>query len=417
MGDPTMIEWFIWGASFFSLYIGIFWLHVILLKEERKNNVKYFPFVSIIVPSWNVENCLWKTVHSIISLDYPKDKIEVIIVNHGSTDNTGEIARQMKERFSSFNIKIVYKERALGHMKAHAFNEGLKYATGEYIACIDADTIVMKDSLKNIMPYFLDKEIGAAISNIKVWQPKNIFEKLQHLEYIFSTFTRKLMSKIDTLQITHGALSVYRKEIFDKYGGFDEHNITEDFEIAMRIRYQGYRVILAQDSITYTCVPNTFKWFWRQRVRWFRGFIYNTLKYRKITFKKKYGLLGSFQQPVNILTIGVIVFMLGLMTYSLSERIYTFLYKIITLGWGYFSGWEIPTIKQVIYNQNVTLLFPILFSILVGLIIYHLAHKNLKEKWKYPEALFCYLTIYPIVRSFQWMNAVYEEALKARKKW
>lgn len=412
-----MIEWFIWGASFLSLYVGIFWLHVVFIKENKIENKDYFPSVSVIVPSWNVENSLWKTVHSIISLNYPKDKLEIIIVDHGSKDKTGDVAKQLIKRFSDSNIQLLYKERALGHMKAHAFNEGLKYAKSEYIACIDADTIVMKDSLKNMMPSFKDKEIGAVISNIKVLQPKNIYEKVQHLEYIFSTFTRSLMSKIDTLQTTHGALSVYRKEIFDKYGGFDEHNITEDFEIAMRMRYHGYRVVMAQDSITYTCVPNTLRWFWKQRVRWFRGFLFNNMKYRKMMFKKEYKLLGSFQYPMNMITIGVIFVMVSLIVYKFGNEIISFVSKIYNLGTGYFAGWEIPAIRDVLLNINITIMFPIVFSILVGLTIYHLAHKNLNEPWRYPFALLCYMTIYPMVRSFQWINAIYEEVFKARKKW
>ncbi len=413
-----MIEWIIWGVSFLSLYIGIFWLHVVLLKEDEKQELKELPFVSIIVPCWNVEKGLWKTLHSIANLDYPLEKLEIIIVNHGSKDNTENVAKKFIESHN-LNIKLVKKEREKDHMKAHAFNEGLKYALHKYVACIDADTIVTKESLKNSMKYFDSDDIGAVISCIKVSQPRNIYEKVQHLEYIFSTFTRRLMSKIDTLQTTHGALTVYKKSFFDKYGGFDEKNITEDFEVAMRMRYQGYRVVLATDSFTYTYVPNTFNWFWRQRVRWFRGFLYNNMKYKGMMFKKKYGLLGKFQYPLNMISIGVIIMMFGLMSYTFIDNVRIFFIKLSSIGMEYFKfyEWSIPTIKQIIYSLNITVLFPIIISFIIGLLIYHLAHKNLKEKWRFPFALVCYLTIYPLIRSFQWMNAFYEEVFKARKKW
>ena len=229
---------------------------------------------------------------AVMAVDYPKEKLEIIIVNHGSTDKTADIAKQLIAHYSSYKILLVHKKRQEGEMKAHAFNAGLACAKGEFIACVDADTLVMRNCLQEMVAYFEDEKVGAVISTIKVQHPKNIYEKIQHLEYIFATFTRSLMSKIDTLHVTPGALSIYRKILFDKYGGFDENNVTEDLEMAMRLRYHHYTIKLAQNSITYTKVPDSFHSLWSQRVRWFRGFIYNSLKYRKMVFNKKYDLIN-----------------------------------------------------------------------------------------------------------------------------
>ena len=414
-----MIEWIILVVSFLSLYVGIFWLHVVSFQEDVKKNTSYYPFVSLIVPARNEEKGLWKTVHSLISLDYPKEKLEIIIVNHGSTDKTADIAKQLIAHYSSYKILLVHKKRQEGGMKAHAFNAGLACAKGEFIACVDADTLVMRNCLQEMVAYFEDEKVGAVISTIKVQHPKNIYEKIQHLEYIFATFTRGLMSKIDTLHVTPGALSIYRKILFDRYGGFDENNVTEDLEMAMRLRYYHYTIKLAQNSITYTKVPDSFHSLWSQRVRWFRGFIYNSLKYRKMVFNKKYDLIGSFQYPLNILTLFTLVLMFFLLSYTILTTLITQVSKLRAIGWEYFAFdvSNIPSIKELILDMNILLFFPIVISFLIALLIYHLAHKSLKEKWRYPFALGSYLTIYPFLRSLHWIVAVYKEIFRSKNKW
>tara|TARA_Y100000310_G_scaffold337515_1_gene424745 strand:+ start:543 stop:1778 length:1236 start_codon:yes stop_codon:yes gene_type:complete len=411
-----MITWFIWIVSFISLYVGVFWLHVITMKDSSPKKKGYTPNVSVLIPAWNEEKGLWKTVHSIVSLAYPKDKLEIIIIDHGSTDKTPKIAKELQKTFFAHRIKIVRLERKKGDIKAMATNAGLRKANGEYVACVDADCIVMQNSLRQLMPYFADEDVAAVISSIKVTQPRNIYEKIQHLEYIFATFTRSLMSKIDTLHITQGALSVFRKDLLNKYGGFDENNMTEDFEIAMRLRYHGHKIKIANESVSYTAVPATFSSLFNQRVRWFRGFLYNTAKYKDMTFNKKYGLLGKFQYPLNILSVVTVLVMFSLLTFTLGKKLLASSGKLQSIGWDYFH-FQLPNLKELLLNLNITLIFPIFVSFCVALVIYHLAHKNLKEKWQFPGALIAYVTVYPFVRGMHWMTAFYKEVLKSRKKW
>ena len=414
-----MIEWIILFFSFTTLYLGIFWLQVVSLKEEELPRKHSFPFVSLVVPARNEEKGLPKTIHSLVSLDYPKDKMEILIVDHDSTDRTAEITRQFIAQYPHVQIHLLHKKRLAGELKADSFNEGLKHAKGEFVGCVDADTLVMKNCLQEMIPLFYEDSVGAVISTIKVYQPKNLFERIQHLEYIFATFTRGLMSRVDTLHVTPGALSIYRKKLFDKYGPFDTHNITEDLEMAMRLRYHGYKIKLATKSITYTKVPDTFRSHWNQRVRWFRGFIYNTLKYKKMVFNTKYDLVGTFQYPVNVLSIVTILTMFTLTMYEILRRVFTQVTKLQVLGLEYFDFdfSTLPTLKHLLLNLNIVILFPIIISFILALIFYHLAHKNLKENWKYPFALVSYLTVYPALRSLQWMMAFYKETFRTKNKW
>jgi cellulose synthase/poly-beta-1,6-N-acetylglucosamine synthase-like glycosyltransferase len=412
-----MLKWIIWGISFISLYLGVFWVHIMYRKVifERQWKDKK-PKVTLVVPALNEEKSLAKTIHSIASLNYPKDKIEAIIVDHGSKDKTSEVAKNLIKKYPHIEMKLIYKAREDGHIKAHAFNAGLEIATGEYVGCVDADTILMEDCLHEMIPMFKDEKVGAVISTIKVTRPRKFLEKIQHLEYIFGTYVRSLMSKIDTLHITPGALSVYRKALFDKYGPFDENNVTEDLEMAMRLNYHGYKIRIATGSVTYTKVPNTVKSHFDQRVRWYRGFIYNNLKYKKMMFKKKYGMIGNFQYPVNFLTIFIVLLMFILLGYEVLRSIFRGVTKLALFGTDVFIV-EFPSLKDLILDMNITIIFPIAISFLIGLFIYHSAHKSLKEKWKYPFALAGYVIIYPVLRGAQWLTAVYRETFGVKKKW
>ena len=116
-----MNEVFLWISSFFALVISIFWLQVMLLNEEKTKITTKFPSVSILIPAYNEGKTITKTIKSVLNLDYPKDKLEIIVINDSSTDNTADMVKKFKE------VKLIYnKHRGAG--KASALNMGLKYA-------------------------------------------------------------------------------------------------------------------------------------------------------------------------------------------------------------------------------------------------------------------------------------------------
>ena len=375
-----MNEVFLWISSFFALVISIFWLQVMLLNEEKTKITTKFPSVSILIPAYNEGKTITKTIKSVLNLDYPKDKLEIIVINDSSTDNTADMVKKFKE------VKLIYnKHRGAG--KASALNMGLKYAKGELFAVIDADSEIEKNSLKNLISYFEDNKTGSVISSIKIRNPKNIYHHIQRLEYILATFIRKLMSKIDTLHITPGVLSVYRTKLIKKLGGFDEKNITEDLEIALRLRANNYSVKMSPDSITYTRIPSDFKELWHQRIRWFRGFIYNNLKYKKMFMNKKYGAMGRFQLPLNVLTFFTIVILFVFISYEVFTNLYESIFNLFLLKNNYLYSIEFPSLKQLLLNMNVKLIFPLTISFFLSFYLLKKAHKSMGEKFIFNPAL------------------------------
>ena len=406
-----MKEILLWISSFFTLVISIFWIQVLFTKNEKSKETGKFPKVSILIPAYNEEKNISKTIESVLKLNYPKNKIEIIVIDDSSTDKTAQIAEKFK------NVKVIYNKHN-GPGKASALNAGLKHVSGDFFAVVDADSEIEEDSLKNIMGYFDDKKTGAVISSIKIKNPKNVYQHIQRLEYILSTFMRKLMSKIDTLHITPGVLSVYKSALIKKLGGFDENNITEDLEIALRLRINNYSVKISPDSITYTKVPSNFKELWNQRIRWFRGFIYNHLKYKKMFMNRKYGLTGIFQMPLNVITFFMVILLFFLISYELLARMYEFIFKAILLKNNLFIIYlDFPTIKELVLNIDLKLIFPFIITFFLSVYLLNKAHKSMNEKILFNPSLLIYFTVYPILRMMHWIVAFYKEIRNTKRKW
>ena len=169
---PATITFVIWGAYLFSLYFVVFWLLVLLeggLKEESKR-LKRTPLVSVIVPAYNEEKSIGNTLNSILNLNYPKDKLEILVINDGSTDNTKGIVERIIKNHPSFNIQLVNKENG---GKGTALNLGLEKAKGEFFVCLDADSEPEPDCLIKMLPYFEDGKVATVLPLLKVKTLKN----------------------------------------------------------------------------------------------------------------------------------------------------------------------------------------------------------------------------------------------------
>ena len=406
-----MIEYILWGVSFISLFLVIFCIHIMFFMCDKDIKLKRFPKVSIIVPAYNEEKNIGRTIKSLLNLKYPKDKLQIIVVNDESTDNTVEVVKKFK------NVLLVNNKHK-GISKASALNNGLRKANGEFVGCLDADSEVDNDVLLKMLPLFEDRKVGAVISTIKLKRVKNVYENIQKVEYVLSNFTRKLMSKMDTLHITPGALSLYRTDLIKKYRGFDENNLTEDLEIAMRLKADGYLIKIMPEAISYTNVPSSFKSLWNQRVRWFRGFFYNTLKYKKLILSKRHGLFGGFQMPLNVFTVFIIIFMFSLMVYEFIRRFYNFIFKALVLKEELlYEYMKLPSAKEVIYSMNIKVLFPVFIALLFSLYMLSKAHKNENERLRFTPSLILYFTVYPIIRSLHWVTAFVKEIFSVKRKW
>jgi len=164
------------------------------------------------------------------NLNYPSKK-EIIVVDDGSNDNSQNILKKIK------GIKTILKKKNEG--KAAALNDGITAAKGGYVVTIDSDTYPESDCLEKMVSH-MEEGISAVTGFVRAHNTKGIVEKIQEVEYLIAFgFFQKVLSDINAILVTPGPMSLYRKSVLKKIGGFDEKNITEDMEIAFRIRKYG----------------------------------------------------------------------------------------------------------------------------------------------------------------------------------
>ena len=373
--------------------------------------MKKLPIVSVIVPAYNEEKTISRTISSLLGLNYPRGKLEVIVVDDGSTDNTVSIVKKFR------NVKLIFnKHRGVG--KASAVNAGLKIAKGEFLGVLDADSEAGRNSLINALEYFSSNKVGCIITPIKVVETKNLYTRLQRIEYAFTGMIRELMSRISTLYNSHGVLSIFRTNLIRKLGGFDENNLTEDLEIAMRLKANGYDIRMASGALTYTRVPMTFAGLWRQRVRWYRGFVESHKKYRQMFLNKKFGFLAYFQLPLNVIGILLLIGSVVFVSYGSLSNIYYFIRRAMLIKgyfWTHILGYT--KLKDIILTYNAKIMIPVIIALLLGILIFYLAHKEVREKIRYPFTIWAFFVILPVLTALHWLGALTEEALKLKKKW
>ena len=410
-----MLQYIIWAVTFVSLWVTIVLLNYVAATPTTKR-LSRFPFITIGIPAYNEEEGIIKTLRSLVQANYPANKLEIIVVNDGSKDNTAQLVREFMKTHPQ--VQLINK---LNGGKGPAINSALAIAKGELFGVIDADSRIEKDAIKALLQQFNGPKTGAVITRIRVDNPRNFLERMQRFEYIMSSLTRFMMRNFGTLAITHGVLSMFRTNVLRKVGGFvqDRNNITEDFEIALRMRRHGYTVEMEPKAIGYTSVPNTVKSVWRQRIRWSRGYLYNMINYKDLFFSKGQGVFGAFQLPMNVLAVLLLILNVSLISYDFIDRGLSFVQRSFTLS-GYFwnTVLDLPSLKEIVLSHNVQIGLPVMLSFVLGLYIIFTAHRIFGERLRnqFLPAI-AYLLVMPYFSTVNWISSIAQEVVRTKRKW
>jgi cellulose synthase/poly-beta-1,6-N-acetylglucosamine synthase-like glycosyltransferase len=289
-----------YACLFMGLYFEVFLLISFLDNRPHKKTKTLparYPSVAILVPCWNKGKTLGATVRSLLALDYPADKLSVLIIDDGSTDDTLEAAQEFAQHSQ---VRILAKENE--GSKFSALNFGLANTRSELVGCLDADSFVARDALIEMVKKFeSDPGIMAVTPAMKVFEPKSLLERMQSVEYVFGVFYRKMFDNLSAITVLPGPFSFYRREVFEKLGGFRHAHHTEDMEMAFRLHLNRMRIANAHTAVVETKVPTTVGGLVRQRVRWSRGFLENSRDYWFMYFNPRFGHLGLFALPFGLL--------------------------------------------------------------------------------------------------------------------
>lgn len=269
-------------------------------KKKQKNNTD--PLVSIIIPAWNEEVGIIKSIDSLFNNSYKK--IEIIVVNDGSTDKTEKVVKRLIRDNKTLDVSIKYYFKKNGG-KGSALNHGIDKAGGDIIITMDADSVFEKDVIKNFTKYFIDKDISAVVGNVRIANKNNIVGMMQKLEYIFGFYFKRTHAVLGAEYIFGGACSAFRREVFEEIGNYCTTNKAEDIEMSMRTKLFGLKSAYAENAVCWTEGASNIEGLVNQRLRWKKGRFDTFMKYRNIFFsidKKHNTFLSWFILPYSLLS-------------------------------------------------------------------------------------------------------------------
>ncbi len=351
------------------------------------------PPITLIVPAHNEEASIRIAVRNLLELDYPK--LEVIVVNDGSTDRTLE---EMREEFhlrpvrgvyvaemksapirglyrSSAHPQLLVVDKEPGGSKADAVNAGLNAATSPYICVVDADSVLERDARLRIMvPILADPKRVVAVGGIirvlngseiangqlrRARLPRKSIEVIQVIEYLRAFLIgREAWGQGNMLMIISGAFGVFRTDLVRAVGGYRPHAIGEDFDLVARLhkhlleKRAAYRIHFVPDPMCWTEVPSDLKSLSRQRARWQKGLIDVLWLTRGMLFRPRYGRIGFFALPYLWLfefaapvieIMGIVTIILAVLLGALSH---TFFLQFLIFGYAFATVISIGSVLQ-----------------------------------------------------------------------
>ena len=380
-------------TNYFALYL----LALAELREsarEREYEPVYQPFgsqflpgVAVIAPAYNEAETIVDNVRSLLAVKYA-DK-EVIVVNDGSTDDTFDrldaeydlrpIDADYPLKIPTERVRGIYRSAVTEELlvvdkenggKSDALNAGVWITEQQLFCAIDADSIVDRDGLLEVVQPFLEAPRETVATGGAVWAangceiengviqsfapPSNSLADIQVVEYVRAFYAGRLgLSRLNALIIISGAFGVFRTDIVREIGGYRHDTVTEDLDLVLRIHRHAaetdrdYRVEFVAEPIVWTEVPESVRTLGRQRRRWYRGLVESLVTHREMIGDRRYGRIGTYAMPSYVLVealgpliegLGYVVvpaaFVLGVLNFE-----FFILYFLLTTGIGVFLSW------------------------------------------------------------------------------
>jgi cellulose synthase/poly-beta-1,6-N-acetylglucosamine synthase-like glycosyltransferase len=413
-----MIEHILQGLMYPFLFATMYFQSFLMLsffesrkkrKKEESHTISYYPSVTVAVPCWNEEKTLAATLDSLLALDYPKDKLHIVVVDNNSTDGTEQVVARYCATYPELISYRVEKRQG----KHHAVNLALSESTSELFGCLDADSFVEPYTLTTLVSYFdADPTIKAVTPCIHIRNPRTLVQRLQAIEYLMGVFLRKAYGELDAIQVTPGPFSIFKKEVFDQLGPYKKAHNTEDFEITLRMHKHHMKIANSHKALVYTVGPATAKGFFYQRLRWARGFLQNALDYRDMFFKKKYGNFGLFTLPMAFVFVFYGLYASVYALYSLVSNLWQHLQRLLTVGFSL----HMPTF-DIFYINTTMFAFIAMLLFTIFLLVLYIGTTLTTDRQEFYKNFPVFFFLYPLFVPFFLSRAVFDTLTDRENHW
>jgi cellulose synthase/poly-beta-1,6-N-acetylglucosamine synthase-like glycosyltransferase/peptidoglycan/xylan/chitin deacetylase (PgdA/CDA1 family) len=264
-----------------AIQLGCAWTHA---RRRRRWQRRYVGPVSVIVPAHNEVATIAATVLSLVDNDYPR--LEVIVVDDGSTDGTAETALGL----GLSSVRVIRQPNA---GKPAALNTGITHARSDLLVLVDADTVLEPDAIGRLVEAFADPTVGGISGNTKVRNRDGLLGRLQHLEYVVGfNLDRRVFDVASCMPTVPGAIGAFRRTAIAGAGGLSAATLAEDTDLTMSVTCAGWRVVYNDAAVAWTQAPESWRELWRQRRRWCYGTLQAMWKHRSTLVKA--GAAGRF---------------------------------------------------------------------------------------------------------------------------
>lgn len=247
------------------------------------------PNVTVLIPARNEEKVIGRLLQRITELTYPKEKMQVIVIDDGSSDGTGVIAEEYSIRHTF--VEVLHRDKKTGGKgKSAAMNNGFQHSRGEIIFCFDADYYPQKNILEKLVHEFEDKQVGAVQGRVVVLnEPENIVTRLVALERIGGyRVDQEARDNLGLIAQFGGTVGGFRRDVLERLGGWDESILAEDTDLTFRVYLAGYKVRYICNAECYEEAVNNWRAYWTQRYRWALGHMDCCYRHSwKVFFSKK----------------------------------------------------------------------------------------------------------------------------------
>lgn len=268
------------GATSLVMLIRLIQVAGLFIKEKRlSQNViledSKLPSITIMIPAYNEEKVIRRTLDGILKVDYPDDKLEIMIINPASKDRTSEIVNEVI-RQTKRNLVLYDAAGDFIHQgKPHALNLGMKKSKGDILIVYDADSKVDPKSPKYLASYLaMHSDVAIAFGMRKALNPHTFFGRLAYVESLSQQLLTEAAPPKENNKkflFAPGTNLALRKDIMQKEGGWEDFALTEDFELSLRLQSRGYKIKYVPEALAFEEVVENISVWLAQRTRWARG--------------------------------------------------------------------------------------------------------------------------------------------------